>query len=365
MGKIIPRWEWRTFGENFGEPQKKIEEHEIVRVKESKEVYILSTESNDNTKIRDDLMDIKTLQQVNEDKLEQWMPIMKGEFPLPDTEIKKVFDAFKVDLPDLKREEYTYEQFLEELINPHEKLKAVDVEKKRFGYTINDCIVEVAEVKVDGKPTRTIAVELENPKKVIKKVPVIGVGRINDPQLAEQILQENKADIVALGRQSICDPYFVKKVKEKREKDILKCIACNNCINSLALQKEINCSINPNILESDEEIEKTKNPKKVLIVGAGPAGLTAAKYAKLKGHEVVIIDKNNKIGGTLNLANKAPYKNEINNIMNYYNYKIKDLNIDLRLNTVLTPKIVDDIQPDILIIATGSKPLIPKINGLE
>ncbi|MHA1751241.1 MAG: FAD-dependent oxidoreductase, partial [Candidatus Helarchaeota archaeon] len=78
-----------------------------------------------------------------------------------------------------------------------------------------------------------------------------------------------------------------------------------------------------------------------------------------------IIDKNNKIGGTLNLANKAPYKNEINNIMNYYNYKIKDLNIDLRLNTVLTPKIVDDIQPDILIIATGSKPLIPKINGLE
>ncbi len=202
-------------------------------------------------------------------------------------------------------------------------------------------------------------------KKVIKKVPVIGVGRINDPQLAEQILQENKADIVALGRQSICDPYFVKKVKEKREKDILKCIACNNCINSLALQKEINCSINPNILESDEEIEKTKNPKKVLIVGAGPAGLTAAKYAKLKGHEVVIIDKNNKIGGTLNLANKAPYKNEINNIMNYYNYKIKDLNIDLRLNTVLTPKIVDDIQPDILIIATGSKPLIPKINGLE
>ena len=180
MGKIIPRWEWRTFGENFGEPQKKIEEHEIVRVKESKEVYILSTESNDNTKIRDDLMDIKTLQQVNEDKLEQWMPIMKGEFPLPDTEIKKVFDAFKVDLPDLKREEYTYEQFLEELINPHEKLKAVDVEKKRFGYTINDCIVEVAEVKVDGKPTRTIAVELENPKKVIETVKELGLDQFEN-----------------------------------------------------------------------------------------------------------------------------------------------------------------------------------------
>ena len=202
-------------------------------------------------------------------------------------------------------------------------------------------------------------------KKVIKKVPVIGVGRINDPQVAEQILQENKADLVALGRQSICDPFFVKKVEEGKTKDIMKCIACNTCINNLALQKEIECSFNPDILNSEYDIEKTSNPKKVLITGAGPGGLTAAKFAKLKGHNVVLIEKSNRIGGSLNIANSAPYKKEINNIIEYYQYKIKDLNIDLRFNTELSIELIDKIKPDVLILATGSKPLIPKIEGLD
>ncbi|TFF98246.1 MAG: FAD-binding protein [Promethearchaeota archaeon] len=202
-------------------------------------------------------------------------------------------------------------------------------------------------------------------KKVIKSVPIIGVGRINDPDVAEQILQDNKADMVALARQSICDPFFVNKIKEGKKKDIMKCMACNTCINNLALQKEIVCAFNPDILHSEFEIEKTKEPKKILIVGAGPGGLTAAKYGKLKGHDVILIEKDNKIGGTLHLANSAPYKKEINNIMEYYEHKLKDLEIDLRLNTELSPDLVDKIEPDVVILATGSKPIIPDIQGLN
>ncbi|MHA1229807.1 MAG: oxidoreductase [Candidatus Helarchaeota archaeon] len=202
-------------------------------------------------------------------------------------------------------------------------------------------------------------------KKVITKVPVIGVGRINDPDLAEQILQEGRADIVALGRQSICDPFFVNKVKEGRKDDIMKCIACNNCINALALQKEINCAFNPDIFIAESDIPKAKSPKTILIVGAGPGGLTAAKYAKLRGHNVILIEKKDKIGGNLHLAKAAPYKGEINNIIDYYNFKIKDLNIDLRLNTELSVKLVEEIKPDLLILATGSVPIVPEIEGLD
>lgn len=170
MSEIIPRWEWRTFTNDLGKAAENIKKHPEGKTRESDEVYILSEVSMDNTKIRDGLMDIKTLQQVNEDRLEQWLPIMKGSFPLPVSEIEKVFKCFRVAAPKFEREEYTYEQYLEELINPSKLLKAVNVHKKRTGYTINNTIVEIAEVTVDGKVIKTAAVEMEDPELVIKTV---------------------------------------------------------------------------------------------------------------------------------------------------------------------------------------------------
>ncbi|HEX9252559.1 MAG TPA: hypothetical protein VF870_09970 [Ignavibacteriaceae bacterium] len=170
MENIVPRWEWRTFTNDLSTAEENIRKHPEGKTRESDEVYILSEVSMDNTKVRDNLMDIKTLQQVNEDKLEQWLPIMKGTFPLPVSEIEKVFKCFKVALPKFERTEYTFQQYLDEVIKPSKLLKAVNVHKKRTGFTINNTIVEIAEVTVDGKVIKTAAVEMEDPTLVIKTV---------------------------------------------------------------------------------------------------------------------------------------------------------------------------------------------------
>lgn len=177
MENIIPRWEWRTFTNDLGDAEVNIRKYPEGKTRESDEVYILSEVSMDNTKVRDNLMDIKTLQQVNEDRLEQWLPIMKGTFPLPVSEIEKVFKCFKVALPKLDRSEYTFQQYLDEVIHPSKLLKAVNVHKKRTGFTINNCIVEIAEVTVDGKVIKTAAVEMEDPDLVIKTVRELGLDK--------------------------------------------------------------------------------------------------------------------------------------------------------------------------------------------
>lgn len=170
MQEIVPRWEWRTFTNDLKKAEVNIRKHPEGKTRESAEVYILSEVSMDNTKVRDNLMDIKTLQQVNEDRLELWLPIMKGTFPLPVVEIEKVFKCFRVSVPKFERAEYTFEQYLEEVIRPSKLLKAVNVLKKRTGFTINNCIVEIAEVKVDETWIKTAAVEFEDPQMVIKTV---------------------------------------------------------------------------------------------------------------------------------------------------------------------------------------------------
>lgn len=175
MSKIIARWEWRTFGEAFGQAEARIKTYPEDKARTSSEVYILSTQSMDNTKIRDMLMDIKTLQQVNSDKLEQWFPVMKAGFPLAPPVLSDVFRAWKAPLPKLQREAYGYEEFLRELVEPHPDLRTVAVDKERHGFMINGCIVEIADLKFDGRPIRTVAVEMEDPAAVIRTVRELGL----------------------------------------------------------------------------------------------------------------------------------------------------------------------------------------------
>ena len=181
MAEIIARWEWRTFGKtSFGESEALIRGRGEAQVRKSGEIYILSTRSMNNTKVRDDLMDIKTLKAVNADKLEQWNPILKAAFPLKVDVLPEVFAAFAVPLPVLARQDYTLEQYVDELVKPRPELRVVKVEKERHGFMIDGCIAEIAEVTFDGIPFRTVSVEHADPKLVMDTVRALKLDHLEN-----------------------------------------------------------------------------------------------------------------------------------------------------------------------------------------
>lgn len=180
MENIVPRWEWRTFGESFGESDDRFAALEPGGVQESDEVYLLSPVTDENVKIRNLLMDIKTLEQVNADGLEQWKPVMKGAFPLPAAQVKNVFAALGVTPPPLAREGYSLEQFVAELAEPGQRLRVVQVHKRRVRYRVDGCTSEVTEVVADGKKTRTVAIESEDAARVIATVRKLGLNRFEN-----------------------------------------------------------------------------------------------------------------------------------------------------------------------------------------
>ena len=178
MNKIIPRYEFRAFAQNFGMVEtkmRKLSKCEIIR--ESPEVYIVSAANNENnTKIRDIKMDIKELVEKKHG-LEQWNPRMKGEFPMQTEVIKnEVFPAFAVKEPEFTRDAYTLDQYLDELIIPHPELSAVKVFKRRFAFTINGCITEIAQLLINGAAIQTVAVELEDIDAILKAKEILGLN---------------------------------------------------------------------------------------------------------------------------------------------------------------------------------------------
>jgi exopolyphosphatase / guanosine-5'-triphosphate,3'-diphosphate pyrophosphatase len=194
MENIIPRWEWRTFGESFGESDDRFAGLEPGSVQESDEVYLLSAVTDENVKVRDLLMDIKTLERVNPDGLEQWKPVMKRAFPLPAAEVKNVFTALGVAPPPLARADYTLEQVVGELLEPSGRLRVVAVHKKRARYKVDGCMTEMTEVVADGRRTRTVAIESEDPARVIATVRKLGLDRfenINYPRGLKQLVGIN------------------------------------------------------------------------------------------------------------------------------------------------------------------------------
>ncbi len=180
MATIIPRWEWRTFGSDFKGADQKIMALN-PSVKKSGEKYILSRNSNENCKIRDDLMDIKSPVNVNEDKLEQWYPTMKLSFPLSKEQVTELFTKyFKIDVPELA-DSYDYAAFVE-LCGQQKDLCVVDVKKVRYITNIDETIVEVAETEFNGVPNRTVCVEHIDPAlvmSVVRKLGVEGLPNIN------------------------------------------------------------------------------------------------------------------------------------------------------------------------------------------
>lgn len=205
-------------------------------------------------------------------------------------------------------------------------------------------------------------------KKVVK-IPVMAVGRINNPELAEKILEEGKADLICMGRPLLADPELVKKAAEGRPEEVRKCIACQRCFESRfpAFGGALKCSVNPELgRETQYHIDAAPEPKKVLVIGAGPSGMEAARVAALRGHDVHLYDRNRELGGQLLLAILPPHKEELKNIPEYFSSQFDRLkNLHLELGKEVTPELVDRIKPEVVILTTGSSPVAPDIPGID
>ena len=198
------------------------------------------------------------------------------------------------------------------------------------------------------------------------KIPVSIVGRINHPELAEEILETGKADFISLGRALHADPYWPRKAEEGRVEDIRICPACMSCSDQLATNNPITCSINPEAgRESELKIRPAPRPKRVLVVGAGPAGMEAARVACLRGHKVVLCEKSDRFGGQLNYAAQPSHKKEFFGIIHYLETQLRKSAVEIRLGTTVTMEMVRNIKPDAVIVATGAEPAIPFIPGAD
>jgi exopolyphosphatase / guanosine-5'-triphosphate,3'-diphosphate pyrophosphatase len=167
VSKIVPRWEWRTFGETFGAADSAFSELSPDAVQDSDETYLLSPSSSAAVKLRGGLMDVKQLLEVNDDGLQQWLPVMKAEFPLSAADVAAVLDSFALAAPSpLTRTSYTWPEVLDEIAGTEPGLLAVDVHKTRRRYTIDGCMAELTDVRTEHATTRTLAIESTDPAQV-------------------------------------------------------------------------------------------------------------------------------------------------------------------------------------------------------
>jgi NAD(H)-dependent 7beta-hydroxy-3-oxo-delta4-cholenoic acid oxidoreductase len=218
-----------------------------------------------------------------------------------------------------------------------------------------------------GTPPGLNANAAEAIKQVVN-IPVIAVGKINTPRVAEFILKTGKADIVGIARQIATDPDFPKKAFEGRLDDIVPCMGDNlGCLFGHPTRGHVTCLMNPaRARERECVIEPTENPKKILVAGGGPAGLEAARVAANRGHDVTLMDKAGKLGGQINLACVPPMKQEFSRMIKYLSHQVKKEGVKIELGKEVTADTIDELKPDAVIVATGAVPLIPdNIPGID
>jgi len=198
-------------------------------------------------------------------------------------------------------------------------------------------------------------------------IPVFSSNRINTAELAEKILMAGKADAVCMGRTLIADPYLPEKARNGELNDIMNCIGCNQgCFDAIFNMQAVGCLRNARAgKEAKTELKPSETKKNVMIIGAGPAGLELARVAAMRGHEVHLYEKDDKIGGLLNIIWIPPGRNEFKRMIENYTYWIQKHNINVHLQQEVTIDKVKDLNPDIAFVATGSTPIKPDITGIE
>lgn len=206
----------------------------------------------------------------------------------------------------------------------------------------------------------------EKLKKVVK-VPVIVAGRMELPELAEQAIVEGKIDIVELGRGLLADPFWANKVKEGKTDNIRPCLGCHDgCVGSMFLNRALSCAVNPACgREIEYAVQPTSQTKNVIVVGGGVAGMEAARVAAIRGHRVTLYEKSAKLGGHLIEASVPSFKKDVERLIDWYKNELDALKIQIHLNKVVSPELLQEKNPDAVIVATGSRPIIPDIPGIE
>jgi mycofactocin system FadH/OYE family oxidoreductase 2 len=206
--------------------------------------------------------------------------------------------------------------------------------------------------------------------KQLTDLPVIAFGRINDPVQAERILADGNADFIGMARELICDPEFANKAKEGRDDDIRHCIACQDgCLFQVMQDLPIRCIQNPGAGREAEygigTLKPAERKKRVVVIGGGPAGLKAGEVAARRGHEVVIYEEKGEFGGQVNIAAKIPLRDEVRDVVRYMAMQVEGLGVEVHMNERMTAEKVRELEADVVIVATGSRPAGAEVEGAD
>lgn len=224
------------------------------------------------------------------------------------------------------------------------------------------------EDEEEGEYSRLISLGSEIKKAV--NIPVVSGGSLTDPLVAERLLEQGDLDMVWIGRQLIADPDWPNKVRRGQIEDIRPCTACNDgCIGRVYLNQPVWCAVNPLSgyeyrWTNEEALPKPAKSKQVLIVGAGPGGLEAARICAIRGHQVSVVEKTEKVGGTVNIASVPSFKRRWQKLIEWYDTQLRKLGVEVRLNTEATVSLIKKEAPDAVVLATGSEPVVPDIHGI-
>ena len=282
----------------------------------------------------------------------------EGRLRLPVETIMKIREAVGEDYPILARIDsdqllgergITLEDTVKFVVPALEKA-GVDC----FDVTQGDVLRSTEGILIPLYYPRGCFMHLTAEVKKATKLPVIGVGRILDLDMAERFLQEGKADIIFMGRQLTSDPETPKKYSEGRPEDIRKCIGCLvGCGRP--------CPINYDMQDAPIALTPAEKPKKVLVLGGGAAGMEAARIAALRGHKVTLMEKEAELGGLVATLALNPLVAEFRNVVDYLTTQMKKLKVDIRLRKEATLADVEELKPAVVILATGSTATIPEV----
>ncbi|MBV9559574.1 MAG: NADPH-dependent 2,4-dienoyl-CoA reductase [Bradyrhizobium sp.] len=202
-------------------------------------------------------------------------------------------------------------------------------------------------------------------RKVVS-IPIVASNRINMPDVAENLLADGACDFVSMARPMLADPDFVLKAQEGRPEDINTCIACNQaCLDFIFSDRTATCLVNPRACRETEFDEAPRQPKRIAVIGSGPAGLAVTSTAAARGHQVTLLEEHDKLGGQIHLARRVPGKTEFNEMLRYFIRQIERAKVDVRFGVRAT---ADDFAPgayDRIVIATGILPRKPDIEGID